>query len=840
MEADAMTEEPRMSEARSCSVCGAALPSDAPAGLCPKCLLERGLHNSGSSASTSAYPPAPFATPTPAELAGRFPQLEILELLGQGGMGAVYKARQRGLDRLVALKILPPEAGRDPAFAERFTREARALAKLSHANIVGVHDFGQADGLFYFVMEYVDGVNLRQALQGGQLQPAEALRIVPQICAALQFAHEEGVVHRDIKPENILLDKKGRVKIADFGLAKLLGRPTSDRLTATHQVMGTPHYMAPEQIERPQQVDHRADIYSLGVVFYEMLTGELPLGRFEPPSKRVRVDVRLDDVVLRALEREPERRYQTISHVKTEVEGIVAAPQSQMTFGLSGPSCIRSHKLLDATDSTRRLCQHAALTGAWFLVLCGMVISLTYMPSVGILVMVPSIPLIIVAAVIKQCWEVTYKGHRIRFENGVLSGSKLFLDDGLVRRGSIGFRIEMRARVKAGEGVGDEIVVWTSAGLLSFRCRISVEEAEGIPSGAAVPAEAQALRPDSPQRQPPWSRDEPRLSRWALGGACLALICALSVVAALVIIFVLPLGQFTASQMYGGSWFGQMSMNFDCLPRTARIIVVLLWLSAPASAIGTTICGAIAVARIKGSQRKLYGLQLAVADLVCYPLLLLGAVVFIFTMYAAHAWRIVTQGEARQPLPVSEIDGAVVSSTPTLAGWMLLAVPALAICYFAVRRTWRAVAPVNVEQKTPAAEAGPEKPPKQDNSATAAATAYWETWWFNRSALTQKALKILMIPVLLAALTLFLSFASTRTMEPGGTRTVYAIGVPTPWFKHEEWPMGFHTSIDVLSWSFLSGAVAAWTVYAAFRINRWEKRRKINADAQRRISASAR
>jgi hypothetical protein len=293
-----------------------------------------------------------FVPPPVEAIAKLFPQLEILELIGRGGMGAVYKARQPGLDRLVALKILPPKAGSDPGFAERFTREARALARLSHPNIVGVYDFGQVSGagvppassegvsaaaagaprpsplaplpsfpLHYFLMEYVDGPNLRQLERAGKLTPREALQIVPQICEALQYAHDEGIVHRDIKPENVLLDKKGRVKIADFGLAKILGREPQDfRLTGVGQVMGTPNYMAPEQVEHPQNVDHRADIYSLGVVFYEMLTGELPLGKFAPPSRKVHVDVRLDDVVLRALEKEPERRYQTASQVKTAVE----------------------------------------------------------------------------------------------------------------------------------------------------------------------------------------------------------------------------------------------------------------------------------------------------------------------------------------------------------------------------------------------------------------------------------------------------------------------------------------------------------------------------------------
>jgi hypothetical protein len=201
------------------------------------------------------------------------------------------------------------------------------LARLNHPYIIILHDFGKVDGLFYLLMEYVDGVSLRQLLQSKKLRPEAALAIVPKMCEALQFAHEHGVVHRDIKPENVLLDKEGRVKIADFGIAKMVGAEAGQpAITRDEQVIGTPHYMAPEQVEKPQRVDHRADIYSLGVVFYEMLTGELPLGKFAPPSQRVQIDVRLDEVVLHALEKDPERRYQQASQVKTDVETITTTP----------------------------------------------------------------------------------------------------------------------------------------------------------------------------------------------------------------------------------------------------------------------------------------------------------------------------------------------------------------------------------------------------------------------------------------------------------------------------------------------------------------------------------
>ncbi|HEX3626914.1 MAG TPA: serine/threonine-protein kinase [Verrucomicrobiae bacterium] len=315
-----------------CPSCGKPLAPDAPQGLCQECLLKAGFPTGTDSGGKSSR----FVAPSIEELTAKFPQLEILSFIGQGGMGAVYQARQKQLNRFVALKILPPDVATEPAFAERFTREAQALAQLSHPGIVTLYEFGQADGLFYFLMEFVDGVTLRQLLRNGRISPREALAIVPQICDALQFAHDQGIVHRDIKPENVLLDRRGRVKVADFGLAKLVG--TSDEpasgppvshastsVTDSGKIMGTPSYMAPEQVDHPADVDHRADIYALGVVFYQMLTGELPAKKIEPPSKKVHIDVRLDEVVLRALEKEPERRYQHAGDVKTRVETIAAS-----------------------------------------------------------------------------------------------------------------------------------------------------------------------------------------------------------------------------------------------------------------------------------------------------------------------------------------------------------------------------------------------------------------------------------------------------------------------------------------------------------------------------------
>jgi len=224
------------------------------------------------------------------------------------------------------------------------------LARLNHPNIVTVFDFGAAGPYHYLLMEYIDGVNLRQAMQAGRFSPAEALTLVQEMCSALKSAHDDGILHRDIKPENILLDSQGRLKIADFGIAKLIGQQEAHDITLTRQdaILGSPQYMAPEQIESPESVDQRADIYSLGVVFYELLTGELPLGRFAAPSAKNDIDSRIDEIVLRTLEKERDARFQTADEVSNSVDTLSQSPPPEISPTPTGDSGVAKHATLSS------------------------------------------------------------------------------------------------------------------------------------------------------------------------------------------------------------------------------------------------------------------------------------------------------------------------------------------------------------------------------------------------------------------------------------------------------------------------------------------------------------
>ncbi len=254
------------------------------------------------------------------------PGYELLDLLGRGGMGEVWRAKQTSLHRTVAVKLLPPRLAKDPEFVARFEKEATALAALSHPNIIQIIDRGVAGEHYYFVMEYVEGRSLRDLINGRRLPAPEALRIVLQIARAIDYAHEKQIIHRDLKPENILVDDRGHVKVADFGLAGIRGSEQRLQLTATSVAMGTVNYMAPEQRRDAKHVDGRADLYSLGVVMYELLTGELPIGRFKLPSEKVPgLDRRLDDIVAKSLETDPEQRYASAATVVSELELLVGS-----------------------------------------------------------------------------------------------------------------------------------------------------------------------------------------------------------------------------------------------------------------------------------------------------------------------------------------------------------------------------------------------------------------------------------------------------------------------------------------------------------------------------------
>jgi hypothetical protein len=280
-----------------CPRCGSATPSGDLArfgGVCLSCIR--------AIAAEEDDPPA-------------IPGLEIQGRIGRGGMGVVYRARHERLGRTVAVKILGDRAEVDPGFLPRFEQEARTLAQLSHPGIVAVHDAGVHEGVPYLVMELVEGKSLRER---GRLDRAETARIALDLCDALTAAHAKGVVHRDLKPENVLFDGQGRVKLVDFGLAL---PDTGSRLTRSGAVLGTPAYMAPEQIERPASVDVRADLYALGVIVYEMLTGELPLGRFRRPSEIAPSLRSWDGPVLRLLEKDPARRFAGALEAKEALRG---------------------------------------------------------------------------------------------------------------------------------------------------------------------------------------------------------------------------------------------------------------------------------------------------------------------------------------------------------------------------------------------------------------------------------------------------------------------------------------------------------------------------------------
>ncbi|MCY1074770.1 serine/threonine-protein kinase [Archangium lansingense] len=252
------------------------------------------------------------------------PGYRLESLVGAGGMGEVHKATQLSLGRTVAVKLLSQQLAQEESFVARFQKEAAALATLRHPNIVSIVDKGSTVSTYYLVMEFVDGPSLRERMRAPQEDSQDTLRVMLQICRAIEYAHGRGVIHRDLKPENILFDEQaGDIpKVTDFGLASFL-EDTSTRfaLTGTHMAMGTLSYMAPEQRVDAKNADGRADIFALGLILYEMLVGELPAGSFEPPSRRKpKLDPRLDGIIANCLKQQPADRYATVSDLIRDLE----------------------------------------------------------------------------------------------------------------------------------------------------------------------------------------------------------------------------------------------------------------------------------------------------------------------------------------------------------------------------------------------------------------------------------------------------------------------------------------------------------------------------------------
>ncbi|RYD24852.1 MAG: serine/threonine protein kinase, partial [Verrucomicrobiaceae bacterium] len=320
--------------------------------------------------------PDSFQPPTAEELSSMLPQFEIRHLIAVGGMGAVYGGVQKALDRPVALKILPPEAARDSSAIERFRTEGKAMARLTHINIPTVYDFDVQGGHCYLVMEFVDGWNVHQLIQRGQMTPALALDLLGQVCDALTFAHRCGIMHGDIKPSNLLVNRQGVLKLADFGLAQLLdhaGRGPGGEWTP----MGTPEYAAPELWDPQGRMDERSDLYSLGAVFYEMLTGAPPTGEFQLPAARLNLDRRVDAIIAGCMKADPAQRFQTAAEVHRQLDAIQEKPAAVA----KGPAPVKimraspgRHRTAGGASKARGRSREREISPLWWLLAVAVVI----------------------------------------------------------------------------------------------------------------------------------------------------------------------------------------------------------------------------------------------------------------------------------------------------------------------------------------------------------------------------------------------------------------------------------------------------------------------------------
>ncbi|MDQ8189458.1 protein kinase domain-containing protein [Roseibacillus persicicus] len=272
---------------------------------------------------------SPFELLPAEEIARLLPSYSEISFLAQGGMAAVYRGVQTTLDRPVAIKILPQEFGSDESFRLRFVAEGKAMARLNHPNLVSIFDFGEVEGLLYLVMEFVEGETLYQHAYGSAMEENKAVELCLQVADGLAHAHQNGILHRDIKPANVLLNQDGTPKLGDFGLAEEGERAVGDNL-----VFGTPGYTAPEVMANPEVADEKADIFAIGVLLYELLTTQLPSDPYQPPSRLVQADPRIDPVIAKAIQPHPEMRYATAAELADALrnlrDSMKAAPQRRL------------------------------------------------------------------------------------------------------------------------------------------------------------------------------------------------------------------------------------------------------------------------------------------------------------------------------------------------------------------------------------------------------------------------------------------------------------------------------------------------------------------------------
>lgn len=285
--------------------------------------------------------------PAPGEIELQLKAYDNVELLAVGGMGAVYKARQISLDRPVAIKFLTHACSASLQFRRIFKREAQTMARLNHSNLVSIYDYGEINGMLYIVMQYIEGRTLHAAANGRAVTQNEAVSLVAKISRALSHAHHSGILHRDIKPANILIDSELNPIVVDFGLA----HQTQDSAMKGDTVFGTPGYTAPEILAPPYRADQRADIFSLGVLLHELLTGQLPQTPYHPPSRLAPVDPRYDTIVMRAIHPSPALRYPGTEALAEDLEKILNGQELATTSLLSNP--VTHPKLATTSPPTR-------------------------------------------------------------------------------------------------------------------------------------------------------------------------------------------------------------------------------------------------------------------------------------------------------------------------------------------------------------------------------------------------------------------------------------------------------------------------------------------------------